>query len=93
MYDLADVDVLGGTYYMADATPSLETALQMVGGRRAVIVKEFGVVGQASFASVGLVRAGVLVGRPGAGAGRAAFGGPAVELARARGGRGVLLAL
>ncbi len=59
MYDLPDVDVLGGTYYMSDATASLGAALTMVGGRKAVIVKEFGVVGDASFASVGLVLSGL----------------------------------
>jgi hypothetical protein len=59
VYDLPDVDVLGGTYYMSDATASLGAALTMVGGRKAVIVKEFGVVGDASFASVGRVLSGL----------------------------------
>ncbi len=42
---------MGGTYYQSDPVPALMQTLSVVNGRKAVVVKEFGVVGDASFYS------------------------------------------
>ena len=51
VYDIPEVDVMGGTYYQSDPVPALMQTLSVVNGRKAVVVKEFGVVGDASFYS------------------------------------------
>jgi hypothetical protein len=55
VYDIDEVDVMGGTYYQEDPRATLEENLAFVGGRKAVVIKEFGIVGDASFASVSLL--------------------------------------
>ena len=55
VYDIDEVDVMGGTYYLEDPRATLEANLAFVGGRKAVVVKEFGIVGDASFTSVSLL--------------------------------------
>jgi hypothetical protein len=52
---------MGGTYYLTDPTARLEEDLALVGGRKAVVVKEFGIVGDASFASVSALLAQLAV--------------------------------
>ena len=43
---------MGGTYYLSDPVATVEANLALVGGRKAVVIKEFGIVGEARFASV-----------------------------------------
>ncbi len=52
VYDIDEVDVMGGTYYLSDPLAKLEEGLALAGGRKAIVVKEFGIVGDASFESV-----------------------------------------